>query len=121
MVKATSDHRTIMLLPATRSQVPPEPASCHAGHWMRVNAGHRFWLPSARSGRAQSKAATEKPLCAARGVVNGTLLVAMRSSGRLASIQRVEANLDLLVSIEVACVGCASLPVAARPLLTVGG
>src|SRR5829696_4965545 len=35
------------------------------------------------SGRAQSKAATEKPLCAARGVVNGTLLVAMPvSDGR---------------------------------------
>src|SRR5215213_3659965 len=82
MVKATSDHRTIMLLPATRSQVPPEPASCHAGHWMRVNAGHRFWLPSAQWTRS-IEAATEKPLCAARGVVNGTLLVAMPvSDGR---------------------------------------
>src|SRR5215203_4938312 len=54
-----------------------------AGHWMRVNAGDGFLAPSRQRGRSQSKAATEKSLCAARGVVNGTLLAAMPvSDGR---------------------------------------
>src|SRR5829696_6646981 len=79
MVKATSDQRTIMLLPATRSQVPPGPASCQnsrrALDARKRRASVFGSLPP--TGRSQSKAATEKPLCAARGFVNGTLLVAM--------------------------------------------
>src|SRR5215204_113250 len=75
-VRPTHDHATTCYsLPSTpRTGFVPGTA---AGHWMRVNAGHRFLAPFRPVDALNRRQQPRKPLCAARGVVNGTLLVVM--------------------------------------------